>query len=140
VVEGNRELIRAILADRDVKHALREKVQDVADKSFELDGEVKLIKGVLVTLVGNGDGSSGMVPRLERDLKSMGEDMSNLSSDVRALTLTMTTMAEDVRKLATQGEQSSGFIAGWTGAKTVLTIIGALITILAFLIGRGFHL
>ena len=139
VVEGNKELIKAILEDRNSKHDLRDKVQDVADKTFELDGEVKLIKGVLITLVGNGDGSSGMVPRLERDLKSMGEDMSNLSSDVRALTLTMKSMAEDVHKLATQGEQSRGFMAGWSGAKVALGILATLFSILAFFLVRGFH-
>lgn len=139
VVEGNRELVAVLLEERNKRHDLREKMQGVADKTYELDSEVKLIKGVIVTLVGNGDGSSGMVPRLERDMKAMGEDISSLASDVKVVTTTVNSMADDLKKLVEQQDKSQGFMASWSGAKTALTILGALVGILTFLLARGFH-
>lgn len=140
VVEGNRELIAAIVGERTARHDLREKVQGVADKNYELDSEIRLLKGFMVTLVGNGDGSSGMVPRLEKDMKSMGEDIANLASDVRNVTSTVNAMAENVRTLLEKQEKSTGFMAGFTGAKVALSVLAALASILAFLIGRGFKI
>lgn len=140
VVEGNRELVAAFLDERNKRHDLRNDVQNVTDKTHGLDSEIKLIKGVIVTLVGNGDGSSGMVPRLERDLKVVGEDVANLAGDVRAVTATVNGMAGDIKTLLENKEKSQGFMAGWNGAKTAITILGTIVVILGFLVARGFHL
>lgn len=140
VVEGNKELVAAFLDERIKRHDLRDDLQTVVNKTSELDGEVKLIKGVIVTLVGNGDGSSGMVPRLEKDMKAMGEDIANLASDVRDVTTTVNVMAENIKTLLEKQEKSTGFMAGFNGAKIAVTILGTIVAILTFLLARGFHL
>lgn len=140
VVEGNKELVAAFIGERKGRHDLRDVVQANSDKVYQLDAEVKLLKGFMVTLVGNGDGSTGMVPRLEKDMKSMGEDISSLTSDVREVTTALKAMAEDVRSLVEAKEKSQGFMAGFSGAKIALAVISTIVTILAFLIGRGFKL
>jgi hypothetical protein len=140
VVEGNKELAAAFLAERNDRHDIRNIVQANVSKVYELDGEVKLLKGVMVTLVGDGTGSSGMVPRLERDLKTVGEDVANLASDVREVNGKVDALTDGMRKLVQNSEKSQGFMSGFTGAKVALGIIASIVAILAFLLGRGFHL
>lgn len=133
VKEGNRELVAAITETRDKQHDLRGVVQANADKVYALDREVGLLKGFIYTLMGSGDGSTGSVPRLEREVNEMGQKLS-------ALTVTVNSMAANITTLVEAKEKSSGFIAGWSGAKTAITILGTIVAILTFMLARGFHL
>lgn len=133
VVEGNRGLVTAITEVRDKNHDLRGVVQANADKVYALDREVGLLKGFIYTLMGSGDGSTGSVPRLEREVSEMGEKLT-------ALTVTVNSMAANITTLVEAKEKSTGFMAGFSGAKVALGILATVVAIMAFLLGRGFHL
>lgn len=133
VEEGNRTLVVAITETRDKQHDLRGVVQANADKVYALDREVGLLKGFIYTLMGSGDGSTGSVPRLEREVSEMGVKLT-------ALTVTVNSMAANITTLVEAKEKSSGFMAGWSGAKAALLILSAIVAILGFLLARGFHL
>ena len=150
VVEGNRELVAVLGEDRNKRHDLRGVVDGQGNKLHELDSEIKLLKGFIFTLMGNGDGSTGMVPRLERDVREMGESISTLATNVATVTVTVQNVADDVKavlaeqkKLAAEQDTSKNFMAGWSGAKVALSIVisvmTAVIGILTFLLARGFH-
>ena len=130
VAEGNKDLIAALNGTSSKRHELRDMVQTVVDKNYALDTEVKLLKGWMVTLVGDGSGSSGMVPRMEKDINEMKESVSRLSSDVR-------TMGADLRRLADNTDKNNEFRWGWKGVATAIGIITALIGVLVFFLGKG---
>lgn len=133
VVEGNRELVAAITETRDKQHDLRGVAQANVDKVYALDREVGLLKGFIYTLMGSGDGSTGSVPRLERDVTAMGEKLT-------ALTVTVNSMAANINTLVSKQEANDQFRWGWKGVAAAVGIISAFIGIVAFLVGRGFHL
>lgn len=141
VVEGNKPLVAALIDVRDKKHDLRERVQDNADKAWEIDGELKLVKGVMVTLVGNGDGSTGMVPRLERDMGSMGNqisevrnDMAALKAQVQNLSGTLGQINENIKALSAGQAQQKSWTDGWKGVGVAIGIISACLSVVAVMV------
>jgi hypothetical protein len=137
LIEGNAPLVAAIVSGRNANHDVREHLQINTDKIYSLDTEVKLLKGVILSLNGTGDGSTGSVPRLESGMSALRADVSGLRSDV-------TSMKAAVDKLtAGQAEQKS-WTDGWKGIGvavaligTCFTVIGGIITALVWLFQHG---
>lgn len=134
VVEGNVALVSELSKQAEKRHDLRDAVQANADKVWEIDGELKLLKGVMVTLVGSGDGSSGMVPRLEKDLKSLGDDMSSVKSDMREVQGHVSGIRDDVKTILESQSTQRSFVDGWKGVAVALGIVGTCFTIIGGII------
>lgn len=144
VVEGNAALVANLVAQDAQRHNLRTAVQQNADKVWEIDGELKLVKGVMVSLVGNGDGSSGMVPRLERDLKQMGGDVVLLGAEVRDMRADVSNIGSDIRAIRSSQTEAKSWMDGWRGVGiavgiigTCASVVGGIVTALIWLFTHG---
>jgi outer membrane murein-binding lipoprotein Lpp len=140
VVEGNAGLVTSLASYGTQNHTLRDKVQQNADKVWEIDGELKLLKGVIVSLVGSGDGSSGMVPRLERDLKQVGDKVVTLSSEVQELRTDVSNIGSDIRAIRESQGESKTFMDGWRGVGIAVGIMGMCATVIAGVVTALFWL
>lgn len=128
VVEGNKPLIEALLRDATKRHDVRNSFQAQTDKIYEIDGELKLVKGMLNTLMGSGDGNGGIVNRIDRDMGTLTEDVSALKSQVSEINRKMD-------KVIAGNEKSSSFMDGWKGVAMALGIIATCITAIGGMIG-----
>jgi hypothetical protein len=145
VTEGLSPLLSAIAGNSSKSHDLRNLVQVNTDKMYSLDGEVKLLKGFVVSLMGTGDGSSGSVPSLQKDVRLMGEDMSTLKSDVRDLRGDIRTIGEDLKAIrqaqanqdALTNKASGGLVAGRWLIGTFVTLILMIISTVVYLFSHG---
>jgi hypothetical protein len=134
IVEGNSAMAAALIAEANRRHALRDMVQTNTDKVWEIDGELKLLKGVMVTLVGSGDGSTGMVPRLERDMRSLGEDVAGIKTDMREVQGDVAGIRQDITKILNSQAGQQGWMDGWKGVGVALGIIGTCVTVVGGII------
>jgi outer membrane murein-binding lipoprotein Lpp len=134
VTKGNESLIAALVTVSGNSHALRNQVQANVDKVWEIDGELKLLKGVTVMLVGSGDGSTGMVPRMEKELGEVKSDVSDLKSDVREVRGDVSTIMGDIKAIRESQATQKSFMDGWKGVAVALGIVGACMTIIGTLI------
>jgi len=147
VARGNETLIASLVIESNKRHDLRNIVQTNVDKIWEVDGELKLLKGVTVMLVGSGDGSTGMVPRMEQEMAELKDSVSSVKSDMREIVGSVSTMKDDVK--AIRDSQASQAIkeAQVTGGVAVgrwiigvcIAIIGFLATALIWLFSHGLH-
>ncbi len=127
IVEGNGPLVSAIIAASDKGQEIKAAVAQNSAKNWELDGEVKLIKGVIVALQGNGDGSTGMVPGMQRDMKAIGDQVARLTSAVDG-------MALQVSKLMKGHAEQKSWTDGWKGVGIAIGIMSACLTMVGTLI------
>jgi hypothetical protein len=145
VVEGNAPLVTMLSTQGEKRHDLRNSVQENTDKVYALDSEVKLLKGVIVSLVGDGTGSSGMVPRLERDLHTLGSDMSAVKTEMREVRADVSGIRDDIKAIRSAQSEQRSWIDGASGAGAVgkfligacIAVIGGVITVLVWLFGHG---
>lgn len=134
VVEGNAALVANLVAQDAQRHNLHDAVQQNADKVWEIDGELKLLKGVIVSLVGSGDGSSGMVPRLEKDLKQMSGDVVLLGAEVRDMRADVNNIGNDIRAIRSSQTEAKSWMDGWRGVGIAVGIIGTCTTVIGGII------
>ena len=110
-------------------------------KVTELDKEVGLVKGYLTSLIGaTADGSTGMVPRLERDMQELKTDMTTVKSEVRELKVTVDEMGKNIKTIMEAQADQASWMAGWRGvgvaigiAATCITIIGGIVAAIIWL-------
>lgn len=129
VIDGNKPIIDALLADGGKRHDLRQALQQNTDKVWEMDGELKLIKGWLITLMGNGDGNGGMVNRIDRDMTTLSDDVAGLKAQVAEVNKKLDSI------LPALSAQKS-FTDGWKGVSIALGIIATCLSIIGG-IGAG---
>lgn len=134
IADGNRELVTAIVTAGDKRHELRDTVQQTVDKNWEIDGELKLLKGVMVTLVGDGSGASGLVNRLEKEVHGIGTRVTTLTTEVSGLRGDMERVAESIDILSKAQSKNRSFMDGWKGVGIFLGIVGTCLTIMGSLI------
>jgi hypothetical protein len=130
VVEGNAQLIAVLAGEAKLRHDLRNTVDENAHKLWEHDGELKMLKGVIVSLTGNGDGSTGLVPRMEKDLRGVSEDVSTLKGDVRGLKQDVSTIMGDIKAIRHGQSVQKSFMDGWKGVAVALGIVATCITVI----------
>jgi hypothetical protein len=135
VTEGNASLVQAILGQSDKRHDLRNAVQQNADKVWEVDGELKLLKGIMVTLVGSGDGSTGMVPRLEVDMKKLGGDMASLKVEISEVRSDVGVINRNIESIMNAQSIQKSWTDGWKGVGVAIGSIAACITVIGGVIG-----
>jgi hypothetical protein len=140
VAEGNALLIANLAAGNDPNHSLRNKVQANIDKTWELDGEIKILKGGFVSLIGAGDGTSGMVPRLEKDLKQVGEKVIFLSSEMQELRTDVSNIGSDIKSIRVSQGESKTWMDGWRGVGIALGIMGTCATVIGGIVTALFWL
>ena len=128
VSAGNDALLQSLTAQADKRHELRDKVQTTVDKVWEIDGELKLLKGIMVSLVGSGDGSTGMVPRLETDLKTLGGDVAEMKSEMNQLGSDVRGIRQDIATIMTAQSTQKSWTDGWKGVGVAVSIIAAALT------------
>jgi hypothetical protein len=97
-------------------------------------GELKLLKGVIVSLVGSGDGSSGMVPRLEKDLKQMSGGVVLLGAEVRDMRADVNNIGNDIRAIRSSQTEAKSWMDGWRGVGIAVGIIGTCATVIGGII------
>jgi hypothetical protein len=102
-------------------------VQSNIDKIYALDTEVKLLKGVILSLNGTGDGSTGSVPRLEAGMSALRSEVGGLRSDV-------TSIKDAVDKLTAGAGDQKAWTDGWKGVAVALGVIGTCLTIMGTLV------
>jgi hypothetical protein len=156
ISKGNISLVNALEDNADRSVTLHSSVQENSKKVGELDTEVKLVKGVIVSLVGSGDGSSGLIPRMEKDMTGVVRDVSGIKSDIQgikedisqmlnnnkedrlALIVAMkedrAAMMTEMIAIRTSQSRQNTFLDGWKGVGKALGILaagaGILLTIL----------
>jgi len=129
---GNEELLKVITIQSEKRHDLIQTVQSVVEKVYNLDAEVKLSKGMLVSLIGMGDGSTGSVPRIESDMRSLKNDMATTKSEMTEVKSEMTKMGADVKALLNiKAEFKGGAVVSKWVVTTCITIILSMIAIAA---------
>lgn len=137
VTEGNAPLVQAIVQRADKNHDLRNAVELNAAKVYEHDTEIKLLKGSILSLIGNGDGSTGSVPRLESSMSALRTDVSGLRGDVAS-------MKASLDKLTVGQAEQKSWTDGWKGVGVAIgiitacfTVIGGVVTALVWLFTHG---
>lgn len=134
IVEGNKPLIDSLGYTGDKRHELRNVIESLQHKVYEHDGELRLVKGGLITLMGTGDGSTGLVNRLDSEVTSIGSDVAELKGGMKLLNAGMDTLSAEVRQLALTTAKSTSFMDGWKGVGIAITIMAAMISIVAFVL------
>lgn len=147
VSEGNKPLLAALLDSSNKRHEIRGDVDSHGNKIAELDGEIKLLKSTLVSLIGGGDGSTGSVPALQREVKALGENVIGLSGQVSNVQSDMTAMNTKIdtviSRQSANAEESARFQGGiavgkWFIVKLVAAASGAG-AMIAWLFTHGLH-
>lgn len=140
IVEGTLPLLKELSSHADKRHDLRNAMDTCANKVHELDSEVRGLKGVIFSLVGQGDGSTGLVPRVESEMKELKEDVATLKSDVGSI-------MEDIKAIrASQSKQddlqtkSNSFMDNWKGVGIAIGIMGTCVTIASGVVAALFWL
>lgn len=123
-------LVEALRQDQSYRHKLRNDIQGCVDKNAELDTEVRLLKGVQVQLMGDGSGTSGMLPALQREGTKTQNDVSELRSDMRLVKDTLERMERSMGQLQAGQVKSKTFMDGWRGLGVAIGIIGTCVTII----------
>jgi hypothetical protein len=145
IVRGNAGVVSAFSTERERRHALADDVQTNMNKVYELDKEMVLVKGMLVALIGkDADGTTGLVPRMDSDMRELKTDVTVIKGQVREISDNQEAMAVNIRSiLATQGQQSS-WMDGWKGVgvaiavgSCAITFVGGIIAALMWLYQHG---
>lgn len=123
-------VVAAILQERDSRHGLRNEIQRVLDKASELDTEVRLLKGVQVQLMGDGSGSSGMLPSLQRESVKTQNDISELKSDMKLVKDSQERMEASIANLTTGQSQARTFMDGGRGIVFFFGVMATLCTVI----------
>jgi hypothetical protein len=145
VAEGNAPLVAGLVATAEKRHDFRDAMQTNVDKVYQLDGEIKLLKGMMVSLMGTGDGSGGVVPRLERDMSKLGTDMASITAEMKEVRSDVSSMKDDVKAIRdaqTKQENWSSEVKGGTATGKwligmAITVISGVISAMAYLFSHG---
>jgi hypothetical protein len=145
IIEGTAGVVSSIADSAKKRHDLREIVDSQMNKVWELDGDVKLLKGMMSRLIGTGDESSGMVPRLERDMSALGKNVAALTTTVQDVQSDVTDMKGNIKTILDAQTKQNSFQAGILGGAAVgkwlvgtcITVIIGVITGLIWLFGHG---
>lgn len=134
VADGNAALISQLVNRSDANHDLRGIVQVNIDKTYALDAEVKLLKGMIFSLLGNGDGSTGMVPGIQRNVTDMGGEVAGLKADIGQVKRDISGLDAKIDKMLIAQSEQKSWTDGWKGVAVALGILGTCITIMGTLI------
>lgn len=145
IVKGTAGVISEFSRGADSRHKLANDVQVSMNKVYELDKEMVLVKGMLVALIGkDADGSSGLVPRMDSDMKELKTDVTTIKGEMREMKEDFGAMAANIKTiLAAQSKQTS-WTDGWRGVgfavvfgATCVTVIGGVVAGLLWLYQHG---
>jgi len=145
IIDGTANVVAGFATAAEKRHAMQNDLQDSTHKVYELDGEIKLLKGMMISLMGNGDGSSGVVPRLEKDMSTLGTDMASVKAEMREVRSDISSMKDDVKAIRDAQIKQENWSAGVKGGTSVgrwligmaVTVISGIISIVVYLFAHG---
>jgi hypothetical protein len=131
IVEGTTGVVSGLAESAKKRHDFREIVDQNVHKVWELDGEVKLLKGMMTSLIGTGDGSSGMVPRLERDMSALGKDMASVKATVQEMQADISGINRNIETILAAQQEQQNFVSEVKGGSLVgKFLIGMSVTVI----------
>ena len=129
IIAGTAGVVTSFATESSKRHDLRNTVDQTMQKVYDLDREVVLLKGMMTSLIGKGDGETGMVPRLERDMSSLGKEMTEVKTEVQELRADVASVKEDVQAIRAAQANQTSFTDGWRGVGVFLGIMATVISI-----------
>lgn len=134
IISGTAGVVAGFAAEASKRHDMRGVVDQTQQKVYELDREVVLLKGMMTALIGKGDGETGMVPRVERDMSGLKTVVTTLQGQIRELDDKVEGMAANIQTIMDKQGTQTSFMAGWKGvyiavglAATCCTVIGGIV-------------
>ena len=145
IIRGNASVISSFTNESDRRHSLANAVQQNADKVYQLDKEMVLVKGMLVALIGkDADGTTGLVPRMDSDMRELKTDVVIIKGEMKEMKDDMSAMASNIRVILDAQGRTNSWMDGWRGVgaaialgATCVTLIGGVIMALWWLYQHG---
>jgi hypothetical protein len=145
IIRGNSGVVTGFTTESDRRHRLADAIQSNTDKVYQLDKEMVLVKGMLVALIGkDADGSSGLVPRMDSDMKELKTDVVIIKGEMREMKDDVASMAANIKVIMDSQGKTNSWLDGWRGvgfaigfAATVIAVVGGIVSGLLWLYHNG---
>ena len=129
IIRGNAGVVTGFTTEAERRHRLAEAMQVTTDKVHQLDNEMVLVKGMLVALIGkDADGSSGLVPRMDSDMKSLKTDVVSIKGDMANIKDDVSLIVADLKVIKAAQANQTSWTDGWRGVAFAVIFGGAAVT------------
>jgi hypothetical protein len=88
-----------------------------------------------MSLTGQGDGSTGAVPNMQREIRAMSGDMDALKAQVGMVQNDVAAMSRKLDQVLGQNVTQKAWTDGWKGVGVAIGIMGTCLTVIGSLIG-----